>query len=153
MKFVMGALVALVLSTPVKAAQDSIIQQLARCQAANLSLLQLHHQMAASITAMSDNPPHQLLLMRESYLALAQTDQANIDAMTKLIKEVILPAYKDSKNFVDQYVPLLSQALGQIQTGLGDLHYDGQVQVQKVLLTLGRSCEGFSERLMNEHTL
>jgi hypothetical protein len=134
---------------------------LLQCAATQLTLMHLHVQVAASITALSSaHPAPQLGLLVDSYKNMADADQAQVELYFNAIKTAVIPQITQSgKIKADEVMhkanEMISDSLSQIMVQLSDAHasYTQQTELEKLLVEQSQGCETLANKVLEHHTI
>ena len=177
MKMIMTAIIAMLLIAPAVADEDTKdapptnkeivsnppaeLAYMSQCAAMQLSLMHLHLQIAASITALSaaDLPP-QLAAMVASYKSMAAADQKQIASYVDVVKTIVIPEITQSTSMktddlLSKADELTNQALGQIAMAVSNPHatFENQTQLERLLLQQSEGCDILAQQITQRHTL
>lgn len=155
MKLLMLALAALVFGAASVHADEedqaiTTLQRMVECQAVELSLMQMYNSMAASIDALSPQPPAQLEKLRDSYRMLAETHETEIHAFAEVAKRKLLPQFEPA--IQEHYAEELAKSFVVIQRALNLGEYEKQKQMQRQLLSTSQQCETLLHELTDSTT-
>jgi hypothetical protein len=177
MKMIITAILAMLLIAPAIAEEDKndapptnneIVNNppaefayMAQCAAMQLSLMHLHLQIAASITALSasDLQPS-LAAMVASYKSMAEANQKQIASYVDVVKNIVIPEITQStKMKTDDLLvkadQMTNQTLGQIAATVSNPHatFDTQVQLERLMLQQSDGCDVLVQKITQHHTL
>lgn len=163
MKIIALVFSALVLSVPVYAQEredkPSEIAQLIQCQAVDISLVHLHTQIAASLTALSGPVGiKKLQSLIDSYKALAATDKHRFDDLSKVAKEALIPDLLGRgipmEAIKQKLIEALSKSVEDIQETMDSpqMTYADLTTAEKALMDESGRCEAFGVKEMKNHT-
>lgn len=133
---------------------------LLNCTAAQIALMHLHTQVAASLTALSSSHPPQLALLADSYRTMAKADQTQIKLYFDAIKTAVVPQITASGKVKPDEVmhkanDLMNDSLAQIMDQIGDsgATYEEEIGLEQLLVEQSRGCETLANKVLEHHTI
>ena len=177
MKMIITAILAMLLIAPAMADEEkndtpptskdivnsppAEFTSMAQCAAMQLSLMHLHLQIAASITALSAKEPQPpLAAMVTSYKNMAEADQKSIASYVDVVKNIVIPEITQSTSMktddlLGKADEITNHTLAEIAATVSNPHatFDTQVQLERLMLQQSEGCDVLVQKITQRHTL